>query len=116
MIRRNPHVFAGVDVADMDDILENWERIKREEKARDSVFDGIPPALPALALATKILARAERAGLSVPVPESSVDPASFGESLLGLVAAARAAGVDAEAALRRAALTLADRLRASEPG
>jgi XTP/dITP diphosphohydrolase len=122
MIRRNPHVFAGVEVADVDEIIDNWERIKRAEKARDSAMDGIPPAQPALALAAKILARAARAGLDTPPPPAvpaTVDPTdaeALGAALLGIVAAARAAGVDPEAALRRAALAHARRLRAAERG
>jgi XTP/dITP diphosphohydrolase len=118
MIRRNPHVFAGVEVADVDEIVDNWERIKREEKARESVLDGLALAQPALALAAKVLGRAERAGLDVPVPPSPLpdvdDSEALGTALLGVVAAARAAGVDAEAALRRAVLAHADRLRAAE--
>src|SRR5690606_19403986 len=50
MIRRNPHVFGGVEVAGVDEINENWERIKREEYARTSALDGIALGQPALAL------------------------------------------------------------------
>ena len=121
MIRRNPHVFAGAQVADVDEVLENWERIKQAEKARGSALDGIALSQPALALAAKVLSRAERAGLPVPPPPppdtvDAGDAAALGEALLGIVAAARAAGVDAEAALRRTILALADRLRVTEGG
>jgi XTP/dITP diphosphohydrolase len=119
MIRRNPHVFAGVEVAGTDEILANWERIKQAEKPRDSVLDGVVLAQPALALAGAILARAERAELRVPPPPGAppVDPADpdrLGDALLAIVAAARAAGTDAEAALRRAALRHAAAIRAAE--
>jgi XTP/dITP diphosphohydrolase len=122
MIRRNPHVFAGVRVADVDEIIDNWERIKREEKARESVLDGIARSQPALALASKILSRARRSGLAVPPPPPPLPPASVGGSgaealgrvLLGVVAEAEAAGLDAEAALRRAALAHAEAVRAAE--
>ncbi|WP_405113694.1 nucleoside triphosphate pyrophosphohydrolase [Micromonospora sp. NBC_01405] len=118
MIRRNPHVFADDQAVTLDEITANWERIKREEKARDSVLDGIAPSLPALALAGKILERAARVGLAVPVPlpDSQVDPAEarLGASLLATVAAARENGLDPEAALRRAALAYADAFRAAE--
>jgi XTP/dITP diphosphohydrolase len=120
MIRRNPHVFAGVEVADVAEIVDNWERIKQAEKARESVLDGLALAQPALALAAKLLGRAERAGLDVPVPASPLadvdDADALGATLLGIVAGARAAGVDAEAALRRAVLAHADRLRSAEHG
>jgi XTP/dITP diphosphohydrolase len=121
MVRRNPHVFAGVDVADVDEIVENWERIKRDEKARSSAMDGIALAQPALSLAAKVLARAERAGLSTPPPAvpdvvDTSDTEALGIALFGIVAAARSAGVDAEAALRRAVLDYADAIRATERG
>ncbi|MER7888265.1 nucleoside triphosphate pyrophosphohydrolase [Micromonospora sp. NPDC094482] len=118
MIRRNPHVFAGAEVGTLDEITANWERIKRAEKARGSVLDGIALSQPALALAAKILERAGRVGLAVPPPlaESQVDPeARLGAGLLATVAAAREADLDPEAALRRAALAYADAVRAAEP-
>ncbi|MEU8296709.1 nucleoside triphosphate pyrophosphohydrolase [Micromonospora sp. NPDC048909] len=117
MIRRNPHVFAGAEVGTLDEITANWERIKRAEKARGSVLDGIALSQPALALAAKILERAGRVGLAVPPPlaESQVDPeARLGAGLLATVAAAREADLDPEAALRRAALAYADAVRAAE--
>ncbi len=133
MVRRNPHVFAGEAVEGVDEIVDNWERIKRAEKSRDSAMDGIALAQPALALAAKILQRAERAGLAVPLPavepyrNPPADPSArdhppagpptpdrLGASLLAIVAEARAAGLDAEAALRRTALAYADAVRAAE--
>jgi XTP/dITP diphosphohydrolase len=110
LIRRNPHVFAGAAVAGVDEIVENWEQIKREEKARESAMDGIALAQPALSLAAKIMQRAERAGIAAPLPT----PDELGAELLAMVAAARARGLDPEAALRRAALAYADAVRAAE--
>jgi XTP/dITP diphosphohydrolase len=109
LIRRNPHVFADAAVHSLDEITENWEQIKRAEKSRTSALDGIPLALPALALAAKVLARAERAGLP-----STVDGSDLGSRLLRAVADARADGLDAEAALRVATLELIDRVRRDE--
>jgi NTP pyrophosphatase (non-canonical NTP hydrolase) len=119
MVRRNPHVFAGVEVADVDEIVANWERIKRAEKARSSALDGIALAQPALSLAAKVLTRAERAGLPAPPPAAPAavdtsDAGALGAALLGIVAAARSAGIDAEAALRRTVLDYAETLRAAE--
>jgi len=110
MVRRNPHVFAGADVTDLEEITANWERIKKAEKSRDSVLDGVALSQPALALAAKILQRAERAGLRVPLPAGT----DLGATLLRQVAEAHAEGADAEAALRRAALQFADEVRAAE--
>jgi XTP/dITP diphosphohydrolase len=114
MVRRNPHVFAGERAGTVEEITANWERIKQAEKARESVLDGVALAQPALALAAKILQRAARAGLDVPQPAPVDEESRLGGSLLATVAQARAAGLDAEAALRRAALTYAEAVRAAE--
>jgi XTP/dITP diphosphohydrolase len=116
LVRRNPHVFDGASVDGVDEITDNWERIKREEKARDSAMDGIAVAQPALALAAKILDRAKRARIAVPVTPAPLadDAPALGEALLALVAAAEERGLDAEGALRRAALALADAIRVAE--
>ena len=71
--------------------------IKAAEKQRASVIDGIPPTLPALLLADKVVDRLERAG--TPVVASGDD---LGARLLALVVEAHAAGVDPEQALRDA--------------
>jgi XTP/dITP diphosphohydrolase len=110
MVRRNPHVFAGEEVGGVEDIIDNWERIKKAEKARDSVLEGIALSQPALSLAAKILQRAERAGVGVPLPSGP----GLGPTLLRLVADARSQGLDAEAALRQAALDLAAEIRKAE--
>jgi XTP/dITP diphosphohydrolase len=118
MIRRNPHVFGGLEVAGIDEITANWERIKREEKARGSVLDGVAFAAPALSLAAKILARARTAGIDVTVAPTGRDVASdeaLGELLFALVAEATARGLDPEAALRRVALRRAQDVRSAEP-
>ena len=110
MVRRNPHVFAGKPVDGVEDIIDNWERIKKAEKSRDSVLDGIALSQPALSLAAKILQRAERAGVAVQLPSGS----GLGATLLRLVADARSQSLDPEAALRQAALELAAEVRKAE--
>jgi XTP/dITP diphosphohydrolase len=125
MIRRNPHVFGTAEVADVDEIIENWEQIKRAEKTGGSALEGIARSQPALALAAKILSRAERAGLTVPPPAGLAAPPpatsptvdsqeALGAALFAMVADARARGLDAEAALRATALAYADVVRAAE--
>jgi XTP/dITP diphosphohydrolase len=76
-------------------------------------MDGIPRTLPSLGYAAKVLNRAARVGVAVE-PEPSIDPDTIGDLLLGIVAAARAAGVDAELALRAAADVVADQARGVE--
>jgi len=85
-------------VTDAASVNELWESVKATERVRTSVLDGLPPGLPALLLADKVLDRAERAGTPVAVPSSS----DLGDRLLALVAEARASGVDPEHALRDA--------------
>ncbi|MDG4763820.1 MazG family protein [Solwaraspora sp. WMMD406] len=126
MIRRNPHVFAGVRVDGVEEVIDNWEQIKAAERAASgaaagaggapSPMDGIVLAQPALSLADKVLHRAGRAGVDVPLPEpdAAADPsARLGAHLLAVVARARADGLDAEGALRRAALAYVDAVRAA---
>jgi XTP/dITP diphosphohydrolase len=100
--RRNPHVFGPdgelAGVTDAASVNELWESVKAQEKPRDSVLDGLPPGLPALLLADKVLDRAERAGTPVTIAAGD----DLGDRLLALVAEARAAGVDPEHALRDA--------------
>ncbi|SCL19218.1 XTP/dITP diphosphohydrolase [Micromonospora rhizosphaerae] len=117
MVRRNPHVFAGEQAGTLEEITANWERIKRAEKARESVLNGIALSQPALALAAKILDRAARVHLAVPLPMTDAQPdaaARLGATLLATVAAARNEGLDPEAALRRATLAHADAIRTAE--
>jgi len=112
LVHRHPHVFAGLDVAEplsADEVNANWEMLKTAEKGRTSVLDGIPLALPALALADKVVGRAAKAGQDVAPSGDEV-----GDRLLRLVVAARAAGLDAEQELRYAVRRLADQIRDAE--
>lgn len=101
LVRRHPHVFSDADAATAADVEAGWEQLKALEKPeRASVLDGIPPALPALARATKVLSRLERAGRVDLVDEVLArDPSSLGVRLLEVVRAS-VHGEDAEAALR----------------
>lgn len=64
LVRRHPHVFADLKVKDIDQLMENWERIKAAEKgtARKSALSGVPSHLPALLRAQKISEKAARVG------------------------------------------------------
>ena len=110
---RHPHVFGDVVADTVEDVLGTWEANKKAEKGRASVFDGIPSSLPALLYATKVLRKAESLGVAHP-PSAGGAGGDLGARLLDLVAEARAAGVDPEAALRAAATALADEARAGE--
>jgi tetrapyrrole methylase family protein/MazG family protein len=118
LVHRHPHVFGQVEVDGADDVVANWEQIKKAEKGRSSIFDGLPADLPALLYALKVAKKASSLGVE---PAPATDDAPLGDRLLALVAAARAddPDVDPEAELRSAAAALRDRARgvegASEP-
>lgn len=64
LIRRHPHVFGDLHIADSSAQIENWELIKKAEKGleRPSALSGVPPHLPALLKAQKITEKAARVG------------------------------------------------------
>lgn len=64
LIRRHPHVFGDMHIADSSAQVENWEQIKKQEKGKErkSALSGVPPHLPALLKAQKITEKAARVG------------------------------------------------------
>ncbi len=101
LFNRVPDVLAGDEIS-LDDQLAQWEERKANEKPRNSVFDDVPTAQPALALTQKVIQRVGRAGLpSDLIPEviTSVTVTSDG---------------DAENALRTAVLEFMDTVRHTE--
>lgn len=60
--RRHPHIFGDAVANTPDEVMTRWDAIKRTEKERESVLDGIAPTLPALAYAEKISRRAVSVG------------------------------------------------------
>ncbi len=124
LIRRHPHVFGDLDVSGSDEVLKNWEMIKRAEKGnegRKSRLDGVPGNLPALAQALEISKRAAKAGFewesidgvfdkvdeelvelreALSVGNAANISAELGDLLFTVVNLARFAKVDAEDSLR----------------
>ena len=138
-IYRHPHVFGDVAADSADEVAQRWEVLKRSEKGRASVTDGIEWQLPALTLYTKLLRKAAavnlatqsgddargRALAALESLEFDDDAASdtnstshtlfaWGDAIVALVSAARYAGVDLEGVLRERALALRDAIRESE--
>lgn len=127
LIRRHPHVFGDVNVADSDEVLRNWDQIKKAEKGgKSSVLAGVPRSLPALLRAMEVSKRAVRAGFEWPDIEGVFEKlreeeaevrqaiaagdkdqvaAELGDLLFTIVNIARWAKVDPEDALR----TMVDR-------
>lgn len=142
LIHRHPHVFGEEQAATAEDVREHWLRTKAAEKRRESVTEGIPLGQPALALAAKLAQRVRVAGLDVPGPDvpgteagegarAGADAgaqggadgaaggpgdagAGLGAQLLALAVRAEAQGIDPETALRVAARTYRDAIRAAE--
>ena len=115
MVARHPHVFGDVVAETADAVVANWDAIKAVEKShRTSVLDGIPAGMPSLALSAKLLGRAEKVGVTVEAVEVAQDEDAIGDALLGIVAGARASGLDAERALRGAIRRLQGAVRAAE--
>ncbi|MDA0832230.1 MAG: nucleoside triphosphate pyrophosphohydrolase [Planctomycetota bacterium] len=73
MVRRHPHVFADAHAETPGDVISHWERAKNNEKERDSIFSGLPKALPALARAARVTHKAARVGYDFPQREMLFD-------------------------------------------
>lgn len=144
MVRRHPHVFADVQVADAAEQTARWEAQKAAERAAKaeqgahSALDGVAVALPALVRAEKMQRRAARAGFDWPdiagplakvreeIDEVAAElqagasqarvAAEIGDLLFAAVNLARHAGVDAETALRDATRKFERRFRTLEAG
>jgi XTP/dITP diphosphohydrolase len=124
MIGRHPHVFGSQEVKDRiaartgADVVSVWEEHKKKEKPeRQSVLDGIPQAMPALALATKVMGRAEKIGLLEKSSNQAIpisDEEELGKLLLAIVSSARAKDLDPERALREATRELQVEIRSYE--
>ena len=134
LIRRHPHVFGDTQVSGTDEVLANWEAIKRAERAANgdaaqkrSPLAGIPKGLPALAQAEAYLDRMSRLR-EVTVPDApwsvladlpadaALTPELLGDALFNLVAWARACGVESESALRTINARYAARVAEEEWG
>lgn len=66
MIHRHPHVFGTTIANSVEDVSRHWHEAKSQEKPRDSIFAGIPVALPQLARAVKLSKKAARVGYDFP--------------------------------------------------
>ncbi len=128
LVSRHPHVFGDpsgrsrASQLSAGDVEQSWEALKRAEKGRTSSVDGVPLAQPALALAAKLISRATKFGVEIPVAATSTaEPAAgaspeeeVGALLLAVVARAHADDIDPEAALRGAARRYAAAVRLAE--
>ena len=142
LVARHPHVFGDVVADDIAVVRVNWETRKKLEKGRASVMDGLPPSLPALLRAVKVLKRADTAGLTAAAehglvavdcmpfrsPEAAADASEdalsslrsdpcerhLGGMLLATVELSRCLGLDPEDALRAATNRIEQLFRSAE--
>ena len=107
LVRRHPHVFSDTKVSGSTEVLENWEAQKAAEKGRTSATEGVPLGQPALALATKLIYRAQKYGHQIAIEHplklaAGTTEKELGQALLGILDQALALDIDPEAALRSA--------------
>ena len=136
LIHRHPHVFGSVKVDSTEQVLSNWDKIKNDEKSRESVTDrlrAVPPMLPALMRATKVGKRAscfdfenaedviakvceeiEEVREAVVVGDKTSIDEEIGDLLLTVTSLARKVGVDPEASLNRATVKFINRFEKVE--
>jgi tetrapyrrole methylase family protein/MazG family protein len=144
LVHRHPHVFGDVVADSADVVVQNWEEIKKQEKGRSSVTEGIPAHLPALLLSTKLQRKALSVGLAnrdgdagaqlaallsaaesatgdgVPAADATLrmdgdeTEQLVGALLFEVANVARQLGIDPEQALRSHALQFRDGIRAAE--
>lgn len=123
LIYRHPHVFGDVAVSGTEEVLSNWEQLKRAEKDQKSTGDALEAVartLPALWRAEKVQKKAQKAGYDwsdpvAPICDTGEDAEqAIGELLFAAVKLAREHKVDPEAALNRATDAFIDRFRAQE--
>lgn len=66
LVRRHPHVFGDAVADTAEEVAARWELLKGVEKGRKGVTSGVPESLPSLALASKLLRKAETLGIELP--------------------------------------------------
>ncbi|HUO49183.1 MAG TPA: MazG family protein [Acidimicrobiales bacterium] len=111
LVARHPHVFGDAVAETPDEVAARWEVLKKAEKGRTSVTEGIPAALPSLALAAKLQRKAESVGMALPsLAERLAELAAGVEGLQGWPAAAASGEGSASGETLQASAGLADEL------
>ncbi|MGK5594765.1 MAG: MazG nucleotide pyrophosphohydrolase domain-containing protein [Parachlamydiaceae bacterium] len=103
LIRRHPHVFSHApDLQSADDVKEQWDRLKQNEKKRESLLDRIPKNLPGLARADEVLKAMEKKKYPAEnFMKAESKEMEVGYALLELVRTARNLSIEPEQALRK---------------
>lgn len=121
LIRRHPHVFGNTQTGGVEEVLANWEEIKKSERPEGrSMLDGVPVSLPSLSYSQAVQKRVARVGFDwdeddgviqkvaeeaeeISLAECREDKEKeYGDLLFTLANLARRQGIDLESALRGA--------------
>ena len=124
LMKRHPHIFGEIGELSAEEVEANWEQIKRKEKGRTSITDGVPVAMPALMHADKLITRVKSADKKIAQVAKSTQVESLvqelqkeeevGQFLLSFVAMCNEKDIDAEAALRKAISNYRAEIKRSE--
>jgi tetrapyrrole methylase family protein / MazG family protein len=132
LIYRHPHVFGEVTVKNAEEVAQNWEALKKKERAPDaSILSSVPKQMPALSYAKDVQGRVARGGFDWPDVDGVMDKlveevnelrespdaekaGEFGDVLFTLVNVARRMGIDPETALRETNLKFTKRFNHME--
>ena len=102
MIERHPHVFGDVSVKNSDEVLDNWEEIKKAQRGQTTVYESmqsVTKSLPALSRTQKVIKKAVKGNLYNIEEETAVNEEVLGQKLFELCALAVESGIDAEESL-----------------
>lgn len=103
MIHRHPHVFGEVSVANSDEVISNWDAIKRADRSQSSIADelrGVSAYIPTLMRSQKIYKKAKKAGYEYEGSNIEAETEEeFGKLLFDIAVAAEKKGIDPEVAL-----------------
>ena len=103
MIHRHPHVFGKISVENSDEVLKNWDAIKRGDRDQNSTTEelrGVSTYIPTLMRAQKIYKKAKKAGYDYSADETPVQTEEqIGKLLFDISVQCESAGIDPEVAL-----------------
>lgn len=99
MIQRHPHVFGDVKVKDSDEVLSNWEEIKKAQRGQKTVYEAmqsVTKSLPALTKTTKIIGKAVKGKIYSVEDREYAEKDEIGRKLFEICALAYKNGIDPE--------------------
>lgn len=102
MIERHPHVFGDISVSSSEEVLINWDAIKKEKRGQKTAteeIEGIAKSLPATLRAAKVIGKAKKAGLYSPSEKKPLTGEEIGALLFKICEQSYLNNVDPETEL-----------------